>query len=334
MWLTAVASVIALSSLLVLLTAGTLAHAAPARGVQRTLTAAEARALSVKVDDKVIVVLRDQFAAKRATPSNETARADAARKTQVPVLNELALTGARHVRRLDLVNAIVATVSAGEAKRLADNPAIAEIVADEPIRMADPSPPPRPLVSSRQRFGPLPGACDPAGAAQLNPQAVVDIHAASQAGTGDTAQALGYTGKGVKVAFIADGLDVDNPDFVRPNGQHVFVGYEDFSDQGGGAPTNGGEAFLDASSTAAQGLRTYNVDSYGPETYEDKCMIRILGVAPGASLVGLEVLDGAASPTNRAFSKRSTTRSAPLTSTSSTSRSGTTRSPTTGASTS
>ena len=80
---------------------------------------------------------------------------------------------------------------------------------------------------------PLPGAC-PAGqdAVQLDPEAVEAIHAATQSGKGDSAQALGYTGAGVKVAYIADGADPNNPDLIRANGQHVFVDNEDFSGTG------------------------------------------------------------------------------------------------------
>ena len=60
------------------------------------------------------------------------------------------------------------------------------------------------------------------------------------------------TGKGVKVAWIADGIDIHNPSFIRANGSLVFIDYQNFSGDPAGTPTDGGEAFLDASSIAAQ----------------------------------------------------------------------------------
>src|SRR6185312_3380962 len=57
---------------------------------------------------------------------------------------------------------------------------------------------------------------------------------------------------GVKVAWIADGIDINNPDFIRADGSHVFVDYKDFSGEGPDAPSGAAEAFGDASSIAAQ----------------------------------------------------------------------------------
>ena len=102
-----------------------------------------------------------------------------------------------------------------------------------------------------------------------------------------TARSLGIDGSGVTVGFIADALDVNNPDFIRANGQHVFVDAKDFSGFGINAPTFGGESFGDASMIAAQGREVYDVSHYSALPLNRPCNIRVEGVAPGASLVGL-----------------------------------------------
>jgi hypothetical protein len=267
--------------------AGTASRASSAQSGQRPLTPALAKKLSRDVTDKVIVVLRNQLPGLPDTPANSARRAADVTAIQHGVRSELTATHARDVKSISLVNAIAATVSPGEAKRLAGNPAVAEVTRDLPI----------PLVSSLPKLKPdkhpsgikpLPGACPTTkNGVQLDPEAVENIHAATQSGK-NSAQGLGYTGAGVKVAWIADGIDINNPDFIRANGKHVFVDYQDFSGTGTNAPTNGGEAFLDASSIAAQGRHVYNVQNYGIGL-NVPCRIRILGVAPGASLVGLNV---------------------------------------------
>ena len=251
---------------------------------QAALTSAEAQALSTNVTDKVIVVFKNQVTNLPDSPAHAAARAARIKSAQQGVLSEMTAAKARNVHSTSLVNAVAATVSPGEALLLATNPAVAEVVPDVPIPVSTPQIP-RPDAAQAQ--GLLPGACASNGQVQLDPQAIEAIHAAEAPGGGPSAQALGYTGAGVKVAWIADGIDPNNPDFIRPDGQHVFSDYEDFSGTGTTAPTNGGEAFLDASSIAAQGREVYNVASYAG--LSEQCLIRILGVAPGASLVGLNV---------------------------------------------
>jgi hypothetical protein len=270
--------------------AQTTARATAPAAVQPPLTSAQAAALSTNVTDKVIVVLKNQFAGLADTPSNATTRSADVGSTQSAVMTQLSQTHSANVKSFSLINAVSATVSPGEAAHLASNPAVSEVVPDLPIPLQGSDSPVTIAHSAAKAAGvkPLPGACTTGKTVQLDPEAIENIHAATQSGTGNAAQALGYTGAGVKVAFIADGVNPDNPDFIRANGQHVFVDYQDFSGAGTNAPTDGGEAFLDSSSIAAQGREVYNVAGFGVGL-STACKIRILGVAPGASLVGLNV---------------------------------------------
>jgi len=258
------------------------AQAAPA-GHQAA--SAHAAKLSTKVTDKVIIVFRNQLTSIPDNVRNAEVRQADVKAAQRGVVSQLAKTHAVNVKSFSLVNAMSATVSPAEAHSLRANPAVREVIPDLPIPLATGTSVPRKAAAG---ITPLPGACLPKGKVQLNPEAIENIHAATQSGKGASAQALGYTGAGVKVGYIADGVNINNPDFIRANGRHVFVDYQDFSGTGTNAPTSGGEAFIDSSSVAAQGRHVYNVASYGVGL-NTKCNVRILGVAPGASLVGLNV---------------------------------------------
>ncbi len=98
-------------------------------------------------------------------------------------------------------------------------------------------------------------------------------------------------GTGVKVGIIADGIDPNNPDLIRADGQHVIFDYEDFSGFGVGAPTDGREAFLDAGTIASQANQTYDLSGFVNPAHPlpPGCNIKIKGVAPGASLAVLNV---------------------------------------------
>jgi subtilisin family serine protease len=283
----------------VLLLALTTTTAQAAAGASR---AAATPALSHSVIDKVIVVFKNQVPSIPDTVRNAAARKSAVKSVQAGVMSQLSSTNATNVHSLSLVNAVTATVSPFEAHQLAANPAVAQVVPDRPIPLTSSLPWDEAARQAKKTapaagLKPLPGACPAKGKVQLDPQALSSIHAA---GTGPTAQGLGYTGKGVKVAWIADGIDINNPDFIRANGQHVFSDYQDFSGTGTDAATSGGEAFLDASSIAAQGRQVYNVQNYGAGLSR-KCDIRVRGVAPGASLVGLNVFGSADLAFNSVF---------------------------------
>ncbi len=273
--------------------AGSTASAqAPARppGGLAPLTATQAKALATNVTKRVIVVFKDQVGQAPPSRAGVAARRSVESREQRPVINELTATKSRNVHAYTTINAVAATVSPGEQSRLASDPAVAEVVPDQIIHLAAPSNAATPSAGSRT---PLPGTCatnpnDP----ELAPQALEAMHADSSNPNEKTARSLGIDGAGVKVAYIADGVDTNNQDFIRANGQHVFVDYKDFTGFGTSAPTGGGEAFIDSSSIAAQGLHPYDISDYSALPLSKPCYVRVEGVAPGASLVGLIAFGG------------------------------------------
>ena len=143
------------------------------------------------------------------------------------------------------------------------------------------------------------------GAPQLDPEALTAINDVGNA-------TLGYTGKGVKVAFLADGLQIN----VRglppqpalrvggsPTGSRVITSYQDFSGDGTAAATSGGEAFLDASSIAAQGNAIYDLNRYASAAHPlpRGCDVRIVGAAPGATVDALKIFGSASDTTGSGF---------------------------------
>ena len=251
---------------------------------------AAATAQSQAVTQRVIVIFKNQETGLPATRADINARRNAIALNQAPVKNQLTSSGAQSVHSFSVINAVSATVSPGEESQLKSNSAVSQVVPDQIIQLAPPASTGQASTgASGAGTSPLPGACAPPGQVQLNPQALETIHADSQTPGAKTARSLGLTGSGVTVGFIADGLDPNNQDFIRANGQHVIIDYKDFSGEGTNVPTGGEEAFGDASSIAAQGLHTYNVQGYSALGPNRQCLIRVEGVAPGASVVALDI---------------------------------------------
>ena len=248
---------------------------------------------------RVIIVLRNQHGNMPMA-----AHTSANHSSQAPLIAQARSAGARNLHGFGLINAVSATVTPAQAAKLAADPSVARIFPDLPVT-AGPS---EKQQTSTSHQGAKPAASTlsqicPADPSKplLEPEALQLTHTAFLDPSTPQAQNI-VTGAGVKVGFIADGLDISNPDFIRANGQHVFVDYQDFSGDGLAAVTGGAEAFGDASAIAAQGRQVYDLSSFVNPAHPlpPGCNITVRGMAPGASLVGLKVFGNSNSaPTSR-----------------------------------
>ena len=211
--------------------------------------------LSRNVDRPVIVVLKNQFGqAAPGTPA-ASARSAAVVGSQAALLTELSAVHATGIKRFTLVNSVAATVSAAEQQRLAANAAVAQVIPDAtvsipasalglPAPAATPTTPaattvhhitpgaPAPARTTSLPLHTIAGACAPKGQSYLAPEGLALTSTASASSNAATARSLGFTGAGVKVAFIADGVDPNNVNFIARNGKSVFADYQDFTGDG------------------------------------------------------------------------------------------------------
>lgn len=248
----------------------------------------------------VIVVLNDQLGDAPATKADSSNRRNHAVSSQDAVLSKLPGGAPAKVKHFTLGNAFSATLTADQVAALAHDPAVASILPDSKVTLPPPSTPSTPAggASAQGRATPQLAApsqqicpSDPAKPL-LEPEALTSIRAA---GTNPSAADLA-TGAGVRVGFLADNMDPNYPDFIRPDGSHVFVDYQDFSGDGPNTTDAGAEAFGDASSIAAQGVVVHDLSKFVNQGHPlpPGCNIVVKGVAPGASLVGLNVFGSTA----------------------------------------
>jgi hypothetical protein len=220
------------------------------------------------------------------------------------VLARLRADGATVLATTTLVDSVTAVVSPAEARALAVSPYLAMVVPDgllpapgAPTAPAKTATARRPASVTKRlpahHVAPARELCGTRSRPEVDPQALGEIHAGQ-------ARAMGADGAGVTVAVLADGLNPDNADFVRNRaygraGTPVITRYLDFSGDGPAAMTVGAEAFGDASSVAAQGNKVYNLARYvNPELSsvlpKGGCWVKIVGAAPGASLLALKAV--------------------------------------------
>ena len=257
-------------------------HGKPSR-----LSAAQVRRLSANATHHSIIIFKNHLLGLPARPGKDArARAAAASASQANVRAELAAVHATHIRSFQIINAVAATISSAEIARLQINPAVQAVVPDSFRHFASLGSGPGPaLPAGPGSASPNTQQICPSNPAQplIEPEAreVMNVPAAQQI----------VDGTGVKVGIVADGIDPNNPDLIRANGQHVIFDYEDFSGFGLGAPTDGREAFLDAGTIASQGNQTYDLSGFVNPAHPlpPGCNIKIEGIAPGASLAVLNV---------------------------------------------
>ncbi len=234
--------------------------------------------------EAVIVVMRSQHPDLKPKIDAKQ-RQQAVGADQAGVVADLHSHGATKIQQLDTVSAVAATASQSEIARLKANPQVADVVPDRVI----PLPSTAGVTASPQAPGARAACTSDPGKPQLEPEALSLTNTENP--NPNVAQAHSIaTGKGVKIAFLADGIDIDNPDYIRPDGSHVFFDYQDFSGDGKNDASGGAEAFGDASSLAAQGTTTFDLSTALPNAgLPAGCTFRIKGFAPGASLAGIKV---------------------------------------------
>lgn len=235
----------------------------------------------------VIVFLR-----KQGSPGTGPGRSGQSFTTaQAPYLRAARRAGATGIKTYRLVDAFAATMPQREANTLAASPGVARVIPDSPIAGPDlalPTQAPGPVKAAGavKAAAAVPGACSKSPGLEPEGLSLTGTDSADPARR--TARALGYTGAGVTVAFLAGGIDTGNVNLMR-NGRSVITDYEDFSGQGIGARTGGGEAFADANAIAGQADRIYDARGFSALSPDTPCDFRIEGVAPGADLVALKV---------------------------------------------
>ncbi|MBJ7597057.1 S8 family serine peptidase [Candidatus Nephthysia bennettiae] len=263
------------------------------------LSADEITKLAGQADQRSIIVLKNQHSELPAVPNLAARRSQAVDSDQAGIKSELSTLRATDVKSFHIVNAVSATISRAEARRLASDPAVRAVVPD--LRR------PLPLAASRDTTAAAAGAAAQPSAAELQqicppdpsvpllePEALQVMNVEFQPGDTRPAAHQLADGSGVKVGIIADGLDPNQPDLIR-NGKSIVFDFRDFSGYGNNAPTDGRESFLDAGAIAAQGNAVYDLAKFVNPTHPlpPGCNIRIKGVAPGASLAVMNVAGSA-----------------------------------------
>ncbi|GAA1963188.1 S8 family serine peptidase [Catenulispora subtropica] len=283
----------------------TAAMAQAGTGAARPSAAQQLAALSTGAKHPVIVLLKNQHP-ELSVKTAKAQRKASADQDQAPLVSSAQATGAQDIKKFSVINGFSAKMTDAEAAHLRQDPSVAAVVSDQQhvvkkltdaqkAAIRDAADASAGADGQTPADKVIPGTC-PADPSKplLEPEALQTTNTAFTDKNRPQAQNL-VDGKGVKVAWIADGLDVDNPDFIRADGSPVFTDYQDFSGTDPNGDESGGEAFGDASSIAAQGRQVYDLSKFvmPGHALPAGCNITVRGVAPGASLVGLNVFGAA-----------------------------------------
>lgn len=178
------------------------------------------------------------------------------------VAREMKDLGATNVKKLQLINAVSGTISLYAYQQLESMSSVVQIAQDQ-MRQLDPVP------SSEQGGSTLPPGKPYAVDPYVEPEAISVTHALE-------AQALGYTGEGIKVGFVDSGVDYKNPDLAP-----AIAAYVDTT--GTGLKDEDGHGTGTASMVGAQGYYVFNslIDQY----------MQVKGMAPGAKIYEAKVFD-------------------------------------------
>ena len=211
---------------------------------------------------------------------------------QAPIVSSIKHSGGSRLRQLTLVNAVAANVSANEAHKLASMGNVSQVLPDEQVTETVP------LTAAASNVVPSQAKCTKnPNKPMVEPEALADMH--FEGPGADEAEPIA-DGNGVTVAI--DGMNelAGNPNFTRPNGQHVVEDAPDYNPNDIPNDPSLDEWFGDASSVAAQGTVTYQYASELPfSNMPQGCTFVLKGDAPGSTLVDLSLVDPAATVSNQ-----------------------------------
>jgi Subtilase family len=264
-------------------------QAGPAAPSISPLTANQVKARVSGKQESVVVVLDNQLTNLPANRTYRTAREAAATSLQAPLVSQLHQVGATSIKPLSLINAVAATMPAAEAQALNNAPGVEKVVPDGMIVIGGGALN-TPTVSGSQVLKPsIPGSasdgqqlCSPnPNRPLLEPEALTNIHDASDNPNAADEAANIATGQGVIIGNVDADEMAGNPNMIRPNGQPVILDAPDPTENVFDDEFNG-----DVSTMAAQGTVTYTYNSQLPySNLPANCTFHIEGDATGASLV-------------------------------------------------